>query len=77
MNGRRAKRLRVAAKVMLVGWLREQLSKEDRHTVTMDNILSKLSNQTHFFIEGRMTLSPYSYKWAAKQLKKAYLADGK
>jgi len=77
MNGRRAKRLRVAAKVMLVGWLREQLSKEDRHTVTVDNILSKLSNQTHFFIEGRMTLSPYSYKWAAKQLKKAYLADGK
>lgn len=77
MNGRRAKKLRVAAKVMLVGWLREQLSKEDRHTVTVDNILSKLSNQTHFFIEGRMTLSPYSYKWAAKQLKKAYLADGK
>lgn len=77
MNGKRAKRIRLAAKVMLTGWLREQLPEEDRPTITHHNILSKLSKQTHFFIEGKMTLSPYSYKWAIKQLKKQYYKHGK
>jgi len=70
VNGKQAKRIRRRAKEMLVDWLREQVEKKDQHKITVDNILNRLSDQTHFFLQGKMTLAPYSYKWAVKQIKK-------
>jgi hypothetical protein len=70
VNGKKAKRIRRQAKEMLVGWLHTQVDKEDHDKITTNNILSKLSKQTHFFLQGKMTLAPYSFKWAIKQIKK-------
>lgn len=70
MNGKQAKRIRRLAKLELVHWLRGQVGKEDQARITLDNILSKLSTQTHFLLQGHYTLAPYSFKWAVKQIKK-------
>jgi hypothetical protein len=70
MNGRQAKRIRKLAKLELVDWLRGQLGKEDQSSITIDTILSKLSTQTHFLLQGKYTVAPYSFRWAIKQIKK-------
>lgn len=70
MNGKQAKRIRRRAKETLVDWLRGQVEEKDQHKITTDNILNRLSAQTHFFLQGKLTLAPHSYKWAVKQIKK-------
>jgi len=69
MHGRKAKAIRRQAKENMVEWLKSLLDGEERDKVTTKNILELAPKQTHVISFGTVTLSIYSYKWFAKQLK--------
>jgi len=69
MHGRKAKAIRRQAKENMVEWLKSLLDGEERDKVTTKNILELAPKQTHVISFGSVTLSIYSYKWFAKQLK--------
>jgi len=76
MNGRKAKQIRKKARGLLVQWMWGVLpQEEDKDSVNEKTILSLLSPQTHLYTDGRMRLSPFSYKWTAKQVKRRGVKD--
>ena len=71
MNGKRAKRLRLKGKQILVDWLRNILpNEEDGKEINVDNIESYLSDQTHIYANRKFLLSAYSLKWIYKRVKR-------
>jgi len=69
MNGKKAKRIRKQAKVYLVTWLRSILPESEHASITVRNILTKLSKDKHLYANSQVRLVPYSYRWACKRLK--------
>tara|TARA_Y100000004_G_scaffold153929_1_gene177896 strand:+ start:163 stop:468 length:306 start_codon:yes stop_codon:yes gene_type:complete len=71
MNGKKSKRLRKKGKGLLVAWLHSLLpNEEDKKEITIDNIESYLSDQTHIYANRKFLLSAYSLKWIYKRVKR-------
>ena len=71
MNGKKSKRLRKKGKGLLVSWLHSLLpNEEDKKEITIDNIESYLSDQTHIYANRKFLLSAYSLKWIYKRVKR-------
>ena len=71
MNGKKVKRLRKKGKSLLVEWLHSLLpNEEDKKEITVDNIESYLSAQTHIYANRKFLLSAYSLKWIYKRVKR-------
>ena len=71
MNGKKVKRLRKKGKSLLVEWLHSLLpNEEDKKEITVDNIESYLSDQTHIYANRKFLLSAYSLKWIYKRVKR-------
>jgi len=70
MNGKKSKRIRKAAKIYLVSWLRSVLPESEHAAITVDNILTKLAKDKHMYADNQVRLIPYSYKWVCKRLKR-------
>ena len=71
MNGKKVKRLRKKGKILLVEWLHSLLpNEEDKKEITVDNLESYLSDQTHIYVNRKFLLSAYSLKWIYKRVKR-------
>tara|TARA_R100000742_G_C4183274_1_gene17702 strand:+ start:155 stop:460 length:306 start_codon:yes stop_codon:yes gene_type:complete len=71
MNGKKVKRLRKKGKTLLVEWLHSLLpNEEDKKEITVDNLESYLSDQTHIYVNRKFLLSAYSLKWIYKRVKR-------
>ena len=70
MNTKQMKPIRRKAKAILVEWLKNLLNKEEQAKVNINNVLTLLPNQTHYFQGDTFRLQPWSYKWVVKKLKR-------
>jgi len=71
MNGKKVKRLRKKGKEILVDWLHSIVpTEEDKKEITVDNLESYLSDQTHIYTNRKFLLSAYSLKWIYKRVKR-------
>ena len=71
MNGRKAKAQRRRGKQILVDWLYSVVpNEEDKEKVTINNIEDFLTEQTHVYLNRKLTLSAYSLKWIYKRVKR-------
>ncbi len=57
-------------RIIQVEWLHSLLSEEDAKQITVDNVSTYLSDQTHTFMQGKLELSFMSDRWIIKQLKR-------
>lgn len=71
MNGKKAKRLRLKGKQILVDWLRSIIpDEEDAKQINVNNLEEYLSEQTHVYLNRKFMLSAYSLKWIYKRVKR-------
>ena len=71
MNGRKAKAYRLRGKELLVEWLKSIIpDTEDSKQITVDNVEDYLSEQTHTYLNRKLSLSAYSLKWIYKKVKR-------
>tara|TARA_R110000744_G_scaffold118562_1_gene221402 strand:+ start:42 stop:302 length:261 start_codon:yes stop_codon:yes gene_type:complete len=71
MNGRKAKAYRLRGKELLVEWLQSVVpDKEDSKKVNVNNIEDYLTDQTHIYLNRKLSLSAYSLKWIYKKVKR-------
>ena len=69
MNTKKMSKIRNKAKAILVEWLKTLLSEEEQKKVNIQNVLTLLPNQTHYWQGTTLRLQPWSYKWVVKKLK--------
>lgn len=69
MNGKQAKRIRKAARVIAVQWLKTLMSKEEADKITISNFENYMPKDTHTYYHGNLKLLPYSFKWFCKRVK--------
>ncbi len=55
---------------LLVLWLKSLLNEEDAAGVNLTNYKELMPDQTHIFLQGKLSLSAYSEKWMRKRMKK-------
>lgn len=55
---------------LLVLWLKSLLNEEDAAGVNLGNYKELMPDQTHIFLQGKLSLSAYSEKWMRKRMKK-------
>jgi hypothetical protein len=65
-------KIRNKAKAILVEWLKTLLGEAEQKKVNIQNVLTLLPNQTHYWQGTTLRLQPWSYKWVVKKLKKDY-----
>jgi hypothetical protein len=70
MNGKKAKKLRVRGKELLVEWLQSIVPPENAKEININNIKEYLSDQTHVYLNRKFLLSAYSLKWIYKRVKR-------
>lgn len=71
MNGRKAKAYRLRGKELLVEWLQSVVpDKEDSKKVNVNNIEDYLTDQTHIYLNRKLSLSAFSLKWIYKRVKR-------
>ena len=76
MNARKSKAIRRKALTILYAWFKTLISEEEASKIKPEEILEKLPKTTHYFNQGSLFLSAWSYKWVVKKIKKA-LKNGK
>tara|TARA_R100001377_G_scaffold69773_1_gene45137 strand:+ start:338 stop:607 length:270 start_codon:yes stop_codon:yes gene_type:complete len=69
MNGRKAKRIRIQAEILLVDWLKSLLSKEEGDQITLDSYKNFMPEQTHFMAQRTIYLNAYHPKWIQNKIK--------
>ena len=55
---------------LLVLWLKSLLNEEDAAGVNLSNYKKLMPNQTHVFLQGKLSLSAFSEKWMRQRMKK-------
>lgn len=55
---------------LLVLWLKSLLNEEDAAGVNLTNYKELMPDQTHIFLQGKLSLSAFSEKWMRKRMKK-------
>ena len=70
MNGRKAKQIRSHAKSMLLDWLKTMVSEEEAAKIDKSNFEDYLPSQGHIYVNRKIMLSAYSFKWFIKKIKK-------
>tara|TARA_R110002012_G_scaffold68533_3_gene178135 strand:+ start:628 stop:888 length:261 start_codon:yes stop_codon:yes gene_type:complete len=70
MNGKKAKKLRVRGRELLVEWLHSIVPPENANEINIDNVKTYLSEQTHVYLNRNFLLSAYSLKWIYKRVKR-------
>lgn len=55
---------------LLVLWIKSLLNEEDAAGVSLANYKELMPDQTHLFLQGKLSLSAYSEKWMRKRMKK-------
>ena len=55
---------------LLVLWIKSLLNEEEAKGVSLQNYKELMPDQTHVFLQGKLSLSAYSEKWMRKKLKK-------
>ena len=55
---------------LLVLWIKSLLNEEEAKGVSLQNYRQLMPDQTHVFLQGKLSLSAYSEKWMRKKLKK-------
>tara|TARA_R100001244_G_C5132982_1_gene126240 strand:- start:453 stop:749 length:297 start_codon:yes stop_codon:yes gene_type:complete len=70
MKKKHIKKLKETMRIIQVEWLHSLLSEEDAKQITVDNVSTYLSDQTHTFMQGKLELSFMSDRWIIKQLKR-------
>lgn len=70
MNSKKMKRINRHVADLLVLWLKGLLNEEDAAGVNLSNYKELMPDQTHVFLQGKLSLSAFSEKWMRKRLKK-------
>lgn len=70
MNSKKMKRINRHVANLLVLWLKGLLNEEDAAGVSLANYKELMPDQTHVFLQGKLSLSAFSEKWMRKRLKK-------
>lgn len=70
MNSKKIKQINKHVKNLLVEWLKSLLNEEDAAGVNLGNYKELMPDQTHIFLQGKLSLSAYSEKWMRKKMKK-------
>jgi calcineurin-like phosphoesterase family protein len=70
MNSKKVKRINRHVRDLLVLWLQSLLNEEEAKQVSLANYKELMPNQTHVFLQGKLSLSAFSEKWMRKKMKK-------
>ena len=70
MNSKKMKRINRHVADLLVLWIKSLLNEEDAAGVSLANYKELMPDQTHLFLQGKLSLSAYSEKWMRKRMKK-------
>lgn len=70
MNSKKMKRINRHVATLLVSWIKSLLKEEEAKGVNLGNYKQLMPDQTHVFLQGKLSLSAYSEKWMRKKLKK-------
>ena len=70
MNSKKVKRINRHVRDLLVLWLQSLLNEEEAKQVSLANYKELMPDQTHVFLQGKLSLSAYSEKWMRKKMKK-------
>ena len=70
MNSKKIKRINRHVADLLVLWIKSLLNEEDAAGVNLSNYKELMPDQTHVFLQGKLSLSAFSEKWMRKKLKK-------
>jgi calcineurin-like phosphoesterase family protein len=70
MNSKKVKRINRHVRDLLVLWLKSLLNEEEAKQVSLANYKELMPNQTHVFLQGKLSLSAFSEKWMRKKMKK-------
>jgi len=69
MSSKQIKKLRKLIKPLQVEWLQSILPADQADTITINNVVDLMPDQTHVFGNGQLHLSFMSDKWIMKILK--------
>ena len=70
MNSKKVKRINRHVRDLLVLWLKSLLNEEEAKQVSLANYKELMPDQTHVFLQGKLSLSAFSEKWMRKKMKK-------
>jgi len=70
MNSKKVKKINRHVENLLVLWIKSLLNEEDAAQVNHDNYKELMPDQTHVFLQGKLSLSAFSEKWMRKKMKK-------
>lgn len=70
MNSKKMKKINRHVANLLVHWIQSLLTEEEAKGVSLQNYKELMPDQTHVFLQGKLSLSAYSEKWMRKRLKK-------
>ena len=71
MNGKKAKRLRKKARLLLIEWLRSFVPEnEDKSKINEKNLKDFIPQQTHLYANKKFLISSYSLRWFYKKVKR-------
>jgi calcineurin-like phosphoesterase family protein len=70
MNSKKMKKINRHVADLLVLWIKSLLNEEEAKGVSLKNYKELMPDQTHVFLQGKLSLSAYSEKWMRKKLKK-------
>ena len=70
MNSKKVKKINRHVRDLLVLWIQSLLNEEEAKQVSLANYKELMPDQTHVFLQGKLSLSAYSEKWMRKKMKK-------
>jgi calcineurin-like phosphoesterase family protein len=70
MNSKKVKKINRHVRDLLVLWIKSLLNEEEAKQVSLANYKELMPDQTHVFLQGKLSLSAYSEKWMRKKMKK-------
>ena len=70
MNSKKVKKINRHVRDLLVLWIKSLLNEEEAKQVSLANYKELMPDQTHVFLQGKLSLSAYSVKWMRKKMKK-------
>lgn len=70
MNSKKMKKINRHVADLLVLWIKSLLKEEEAKGVNLQNYKELMPDQTHVFLQGKLSLSAYSEKWMRKKMKK-------
>ena len=77
MNGKKSKRIRQHAKLMLLDWLKDMVTTEEAEAINEKNFKDYLPKEGHVFANRKFLLSAYSFKWFVKKIKNIIKQENK